>query len=414
MSRELCYEKKLSLLDYAFDLLDSSDSPQDFTLVLHLSKPLTLDDLRAGANSAMKRYPTSGSTIKNRRWVYSSNGRTQLLPINANGEFSIKTFVNERFDLRVDSPVKQVLWNGSDGKTCLVTRFHHTAADGLSAALWLGHQLSVAYGLAKSESSPAPVSELSLRTSSTSVRRSVFAYNGASDPLWTTNYIPSGARRWITINFPATDLQQACRRTRAFTYNDLLATCALEVMAQWNQKHLGPRKHKIGLWLPVNIRIGSTAGFGNGTSRIRLYAKYAPHASLTDKAREVRKQVSWSIKQGEWVVPESPLFTRLPRVVIAPLFNGYLKQPTVDMATGVFSHVDRWAGDAVEAFKYVTQIECVGLLHPRQHLAINGATHQGQIWLTFTYDPALLAVEHARELAAMYEQQIALARKELL
>ncbi|HXQ73935.1 MAG TPA: hypothetical protein VN844_25760, partial [Pyrinomonadaceae bacterium] len=92
----------------------------------------------------------------------------------------------------------------------------------------------------------------------------------------------------------------------------------------------------------------------------------------------------------------------------------YLKQPTVDMATGVFTHADRWAGDAMEAFKYVTRIECVGLLHSRQHLAINAATHQGQTWLTFTYDPALLEAEDVRELARMYEEQIALAREELV
>jgi hypothetical protein len=80
----------------------------------------------------------------------------------------------------------------------------------------------------------------------------------------------------------------------------------------------------------------------------------------------------------------------------------------------VFSHADRWAGDAAEAFKYVTRIECIGLLHPRQHLAINGATHLRETWLTFTYDPALLDAEDVRQLAQMYERQIAIARKELL
>ncbi len=112
-------------------------------------------------------------------------------------------------------------------------------------------------------------------------------------------------------------------------------------------------------------------------------------------------------------MPQVPLFTRLPRSIVAPLLKGYLKQPTVDMATGVFSHAERWAGEAVEAFKYVTRIECVGLLHSRQHLAINGATHQGQTWLAFTYDPALFDEADVRELARMYEQQIELARKEL-
>lgn len=402
--------RQLSQLDYAFDLLDSADTPKDFTIVLCTRHPPSLESLRAGASSAINRYPVSGARIQKRSWLYESNGASKL-PLFANGH-SLESFVNEPFDLRHQAPVKQLLFT-DETETRLVTRFHHAAADGLSAALWLGHQLSVAYGLIEPEVTPTPLADLPLRESTTSVRRSMFAHKGASDPLWTTNYIPSGARRWLTISFPATDLQRGCRRARGFTYNDLLSTCALEVFAQWNQKHDRRRRQKIGLWVPVNIRRQSASGFGNGTSRIRLYARYPPHASLVDKAREIRKQVSWSTANGEWVVPQLPLFTRLPRPVVAPLLNGYLKQPTVDMATGIFSHADRWAGDASEAFKHVTLIECIGLLHSRQHFAINGATHQGQTWLTFTYDPALLNAEDVRELAGMYEQQIARARKEL-
>lgn len=410
MNGPLNREAKLSVLDYAFTLLDSAESPQDFTIILHLRDPPSLEDLRAGAASAMARYPISSCTLKKRSWVHAAQAPS--LPINGNGQPPLECFVNERFDLRRESPVRQVLFV-EDGAR-LVTRFHHAVADGLSAALWLGHQLSVAYGLIEPERIAAPVSEVSLRSSETKVRRSAFAYHGASDPLWTTNYIPSGARQWLTINFPANDLRLAVRRARGFTYSDLLATCTLEVFSKWNRKHAPRQKQQIGLWYPLNIRGNPTAGFGNGTSRIRLYARYPPEAPLSDKAREIRKQVWWATQHGEWVVPKVPLFTRLPRRIVAPLLNGYLKQPTVDMATGVFSHADRWAGDAAEAFKNVTQIECVGLLHSRQHLAINGATHQGQTWLTFTYDPALLDADHARELAGMYEEQIALARKELV
>jgi hypothetical protein len=406
------YQTKLSVLDYAFSLLDSADSPQDFTIILHLQNPPSLEDLRAGAASAMTRFPISGCTLKNRNWTDTTTPPS--LPMNGNGRPSLVRFVNERFDVRRESPIKQVLFADSETEARLVTRFHHTAADGLSAALWLGHQLSVAYGLTKPETVAAVSDEVSLRESESSVRRSIFAYHGASDPLWTTNYIPSGARRWLTLQFPANDLRRGCRQARGFTYSDLLATCTLEVLACWNQKHQSKPQHKIGLWYPLNIRAGSQPFFGNGTSRIRLYARYPPHASLIDKAREIRKQVSWATTYGEWVMPRVPLFTRLPRQIVGPLLNGYLRQPTVDMATGVFSHADRWAGEAAEAFKCVTQIECVGLLHARQRLAVNGATHQGQTWLTFTYDPALLDVEHAREITSMYEEQIAIARKELV
>ena len=402
MSDEFKREKKLSPLDYAFVLLDNVD----FTLLLNLRNPPSLERLRAGAESAMKRFPTSGSIIRNRRWVY------QPEPVFINGGTALDSFTNEHLDLRAGVPVRQLLIP-QEAEACLATRFHHAAADGLSAALWLGHQLSVAYGLTDSESTPASFTDLPLRHSKTSARRSAFAYHGVSDPLWTTNYIPSDTRRWLTINFPAEELQRGCRRARGFTYNDLLAACTLTVLSHWNQKHEPRTTQKIGLWYPLNIRSNSSSGFGNGTSRVRLYARFPRDASLVEKAREVRKQLSWSVAHGEWAVPELPLFTRLPQPIIAPLLNGYLKQPTVDMATAVFSHVDRWAGDAAEAFKYVIRIECVGPLHPRQHLAINGATHQGQTWLTFTYDPALLDAQHARELTQTFAEQIAGARKEL-
>jgi hypothetical protein len=407
MSSTFQHAKKLSTLDYAFDLLDGAHSPQDFAIILQLRKAPSFAALRRGADSATKRFAISGSRIKNRSWIHD----THLSVERMNGQ-STQAFVNERFDLRRQNPVKQIVQAVGD-QVSLVTRFHHAAADGLSAALWLGHQLSVAYGFAEPETAPHKFNELTFRVSANSTRRSSFAFRGASDPLWTTNYIPSGARHWFSIDFPATDLQRGCRKARGFTYSDLLATCVLETLANWNQKHDPKQTQKIGLWYPVNVRSNPGSGFGNGTSRIRLYARFAPGASLIDKAREVRKQVSWSTEHGEWVVPEWPLFTRLPRSIVGPLLNGYLRQPTVDMATAVFSHADRWSGNAAEAFENVTRIECIGLLHTRQHVAINGATHQGRTSLTFTYDPALLDADHARELGRIYEQQLALARKEL-
>ena len=402
MSERVRREKRLTLLDYAFDLIERTD----FTLLLQLNNPPSLERLRAGAESAMKRFPVSGSVLRHRSWVY------QPEPIFINGGTALNSFVNDPFNLRAGVPVKQMFIADESGAR-LVTRFHHAAADGLSAALWLGHQLSVAYGLMECETIPADFTEVALRQSQTSVRRSAFAYNGASDPLWTTDYVPSKTRRWLTISFPVQELQRGCRRARGFTYNDLLAACTLTVLSEWNQRHDHPRSQKIGLWYPLNIRRNPGSGFGNATSRVRVYARFPPGASIAEKAREVRKQLSWSIEHGEWVVPELRLFTRLPRPIVSPLLNGYLKQPTVDMGTGVFSHVERWTGDAATAFEQVTRIECVGPLHPRQHLAINGATHRGETWLTFTYDPALLDAQDARELTQMFEEQIASARKEL-
>jgi hypothetical protein len=164
----------------------------------------------------------------------------------------------------------------------------------------------------------------------------------------------------------------------------------------------------------MNIRSRSFEGFGNGTSRIRLYARYEQSAPLITKAREVRRQISWTTEHGEWAIPEIPLFNRLPDWIVGPGLRRYLNRPSVDMATGVFSHADRWAGEAREAFQHVNRIECVGLLHPRQGLAINGATHRERTWLTFTYDVGLLRATDVDQLVEIYKDQLALARAELL
>lgn len=404
---------RMPLLDVAFHLMDSARSPQDFTLILHLCNAPDVESFYTGAKSAMNRFPTSASCIDGHAWVWRENKHLKLQIVSdSESRAAIERFIDEPFDLRHQPPVRQMLiLNGPTGAS-LVTRFHHAAADGLSAALWLGHQLNVAYGLEKVERERAPFVDLPLRNLSTSVRRSKFAFDGASDRLWTPNSRRSGKRRWITISFAATELQKACRRAGGFTYNDLLATCTLEVLSQWNCAH--SHSVKIGLWMPVNVRREATAGFGNGTSRIRLYARYKSNASFVEKCREVRRQVMWTSKHGEWVVPEIPYFTRLPRPIIGPLLRGYLRLPAVDMATAVFTHAGSWIANAGEAFKHVERIECVGLLHPRQSLALNAATHSGQTWLSITYDPQLFCAAEAQQLAQMYEQQIAHAREELL
>lgn len=374
--------QRLTVLDRAFKLLDDARSPQDFTLILRFDQPPNAEKLAAGANSACECFGIDHQ-------------------INIETRINVERFVNGPFDTY---PIKQML-NG----ITLATRFHHAAADGLSAALWLGHQLSIAHGL----TIPATSAELSLRRPAMSTRRSRFAYDSACEQLWTPNDTRSGERRWATFSFPSSDLRQACRRARGFTYSDLLATCVLETYSEWNQRHTHNGRPKVGLWLPMNIRSRSFAGFGNGTSRVRLYARYPTSSSLVEKARDVRRQVSWTTEHGEWAVPELPLVTRLPDWILRPALRRYLNRPTVDMATGVFSHADRWAGEARDAFKHVERIECVGLLHPRQNLAINAATHREQTWVTFTYDTGLLRATDVDELVAIYKDQLALAREEL-
>lgn len=409
---------RLSTTDFLFHALDDPRRPSDFTLVFHLGEAPRVEALRAGARSARNLYPTTGSRISRGCWVRFEGSGGGVASASADTEeaaaAAVEEFVGGPFDPRAETPVRQLLITGRNGAGArLVTRFHHAAADGLSAAMWLGHQLRVAYGREAPAASASPFRELGLRRHPSPVTRSRFAFPGRSDRLCAAGVESSHTRRWLALCAEASDLRPRCRRAGGFTYNDLLATCALETFSRWNRAHRAGRRGKIGLWLPVNIRRESSAGFGNGTSRIRLYARYDEDAPLADKCREVRRQVSWSLRRGEWAVPEKSALTSLPLRAASALLRVHLRRPRVDMSTGVFSHAERWAGQGDEVFRRVEKIECIGQLHERHCVAVNGATHDGRTWLTFTYDPGLLPPDDARRLVEVYQEQLELARREL-
>jgi hypothetical protein len=114
------------------------------------------------------------------------------------------------------------------------------------------------------------------------------------------------------------------------------------------------------------------------------------------------------------VVPRIPLLQKLPKRLLGRALSFYLNRSSVDMATGVFSHADSWANGAGEVFQTIERIEAIGLLHPRQSVAINGTTLRGQTSLTLTYDSGLLTTAEAARLTDLYQQQIVKAHEELV
>jgi len=230
--------------------------------------------------------------------------------------------------------------------------------------------------------------------------------------LWARHAEASRARRWRTIEIAGADLREGCRRVADFSYNDLLATCALQLFTKWNRLHGNGQRSRVGLWLPVNIRPRSVAGFGNGTSRIRLYAHDDDRASMLEKCREVRRQIFWSNRHGEWAVPEKFPLASWPAWATNPLVRAYCNRPGIDMGTGVFSHVETAAGETAEVLEHVEKIESIGLLHARHSLAINGITRGARTWLTFTYDPGLLSDDDIDRMVEIYQEQLDAARRE--
>jgi hypothetical protein len=402
----------LSTIDLLFKAVETRERSSDFALVFHLKRSPDIESLRLGALSARNLFPTTGSYLNGKVWSRCEHSEEGIELVSRNETETVATVeesLSRQMDLRHQLPVQQLAIMIC-GKVILVTRFHHVAADGFSAALWLQHQLSVARGLLAPVLSARPYQQAILRRHSAPVRQSKFAFGKPSSGLWTTKASVGLVRRWSTFDIAVADLRKLTR-AKGLSYNDLLATCALEVFAEWNQKK--EHDQRIGLWLPVNIRQKGSSRFGNGTSRIRLFRRYSSNDSIVEKCLEVRRQIRWSLKHGEWSVPDRPFFTRLPLSIGGPILRTYLNRPGVDMATGVFTHVEKWSNAEDHAFDDLDRIESVGQLHKQHALSINAVTLRERTWFTFTYNAARLSSTDVQRLIDMYQVQIELARKEI-
>ena len=116
----------------------------------------------------------------------------------------------------------------------------------LSAALWLGHQLNVAYGLEEVELERAPFVDLPLRKLPTSVRRSKFAFDGASDRLWTPNAEPSGARRWIDDRLSGFGASESVQASRWIYVQRSARNVHARSPSRWNSKHGNDTEKRLG------------------------------------------------------------------------------------------------------------------------------------------------------------------------
>lgn len=403
----------MSTLDAVSWVMDRQERPLDFTLILYSSRFPDAEALRAGACSARNRYPVTASTIEGADWVRRADPTPdfaqQAAPSDDAARDILQEWIDSPLDLRAHVPARQLLLVREDGGTSiLATRFHHAAADGRSAGMWLTHQFDVASGNEPPVADSKPFEPPALRV--TPNGGGAKGRRRPREPLWHRPGRRSRSRRWRTIQFACGNLRRRVRETSAFTYNDVLAAAALETCIHWNRRQSRDGT-RVGLWLPVEIRKAPRASFGNGTSRIRVDAPFELDDAFRTKCCRVHESISRAMRSGEWRVPDTVAVLRLPSPLMRPLLRGYLSRPWADVGTAAFSHVEhangRLNGIAVDT------IECVGPLHHRHACAIYGVTRGESTWLTFTYDPALLTDADVDAMAASYRERIGTAEREL-
>ncbi len=399
----------LSPLDLVSAKLHRDERSMDFALVVRFagSGPGKAA-LRAGAQSACHTFPSSGSKVVGRcwEWIEDDSALTECVVASSTaGREAMEHFVDAPFDPHEGRPVRQMLVVEADsGDVRLVTRLHHCAFDGISAGLWLMVQLSVAAGTMPAVDEVQPWTPPVLRQHDAPVRRSAYAFGGPSGRVWSDTRRSSPQRRWQTLSLEAAPIRAAANATPEVTYNDVLASSWLEALIRWNEGH-GARNDNLGLWLPTNIRQQPFAGFGNGSSRIRVYGRWSLDASPQQRCTSFREQVAWSKAHGEWHVPADSPLLRQPDWLLVPVLRAVLGRPWVDMGSSVFSHVEQ-VGTASALLPMVRDTQWVSMLHHRFPVGIVGATLGTETSLSLTWDPAMISDEHAEALLESYRQVV--------
>lgn len=399
----------LSPLDLVSAKLHRDSRPLDFAVIVRFEGDGPgAQALREGAASAVRAFPPSGSVVEARAWVWQGvpvdMSVADVLDVAA-GRMVMEAFIDKGFDPHTCPPVKQLLLHEvTGGAVRLVTRFHHSAFDGMSAAMWLLIQLSVATGRMSPVTAVQAWSAPPLKSHDAPVRKSRYARTGPSGRLWSQARACSHRRRWATVSLDAVPLRAAMGCLEGATYNDLLASSWLETTMRWNAAH-GAASNKMGLWLPTNIRQNPFGGFGNGSSRIRVYGRWSSDATAVQRCTLFREQVAWSKAHGEWHIPTDSALLRQPDWLLVPVLRAVLGRPWVDMGSTVFSHVEQ-IGTAAAVLPMVRETEWVTMLHARFPVGLVGATLDHTTSLSLSWDPGMMADAHAHEILSLFEATV--------
>lgn len=401
-----------SRLDHISLLAERPERPLDFAALVRLGPDApSAAALREGAASAYRAFPRASCRLQEDRWapVEPPIPEEARLADAAALQARVEAEVETPLDPRAGAPLEELILE-SEGRTYLLVRCHHAAADGLSLLWWVDHQLRVARG-------EPPVPDLARRAGGLELlqhasprRKNHFAHAGASRTLWRRGAEPSRRRRVLCLELDADRIRGKLgpRGSRGCSYNDLLAAAALMAAEQHQRAHGAPTD-RLSLWFPVDIRATPFVGFGNGASRVRIYHRNPGEGTVLDLALRVREQLEAARAEGEWFVPtDHPLFSMPDWVVLA-----YLRRPWVDMGSLLYSHVERPSPLDTDLLPGAEGLKTIATLDRRHPIGLAAVTLRGKTHVSFTWDPAQLFEEDVTRIIDFYAEALSQAEEAL-
>ena len=279
----------LGTLDLVCRAMDSPLRPLDYALLLHFRQPPDGARLRKGALSARNLYPVTGSSIEGRKWrrlEAPEHGLTIAEAEGGNTDGAIREFLRVPFRLDRETAGSPVVDPGQEQSrpSC----HSHASRRGGSA-----QHADVGPSPVASRFGPGPVRG---------------AYGAFRAPQVAPTRRAAHRRPLRRTGDDATRSGRARRRSRPNAIGRQLRIRASELpgtftraekalhittscsSARWIRCTGGTAStaqpgRKTGVWLPMNIREDAFRGFGNGTSRIRVYRRFAGDDTLQSKCR---------------------------------------------------------------------------------------------------------------------------------
>lgn len=375
----------MDFLDFSFDSMDTEERFLDFVLVSGLKKTApNFEALNRGASRAFHCFPKAACKIQGYNWKKDQKDwsiRFIELGVSENLHDTIKLLIQERIVLSQERGIRQYYITQNE-KVTLVTRFHHAVGDFMSLMQFMHVQFF--------ENSPYKVEKkLEMHKHPWPKIKSAYAYQKPSHQLGIDGALsPSKNREWNQLQLEIPNFNW--KEKFGFTYNDYLTAIVLKSMKEWEIERTKDPGRRICLWLPVNIRKHPFEGFGNGSSRLKIYNRYPIDMSVSVLALKIREQVKWNRVKGVWNTPTR--IPKLPKKMMKGILTLYSKKPGSDLGSSVFSHAEKYTGfeDLVASF---SSVEVVSQLLYHYGMCLAASTFEGKTFITTTWDAGAISEE---------------------
>ena len=396
---------KRNLIDFSFEALDSPERRLDFAFITKLKSQITIEELYTGAELAFKCFPKSNGYIKNYDYI-PCREKWEIEQASCESKDTKKVigdFLQKPLQLHKERGVKQ-LYLLSNKELYLVTQMHHSLGDAMSFFSWLYVQVT---------RKTFPNKPLKIKKHKQPIRKSIYSHNKPCLIFGQKNKPTSNQRDWASFSLDKPSKSQLKKfYENSFSYNDLLCAIVFKALREYNQIH-NLSNERNGIYLPMNIRSNFYEGFGNGSSRIKIYDKFSPQCSYKDTAQNIREQIKWCQQNGMWHIPEIlPITSHLPKIFHKALVKAYARLKHQDFCSFIFSHLER-LGNLTELLNNFSETTIISQLYKTYPMALSALTFENKTVFSSTWDKSRLSQNEIDLFFSLIREKKKVAFKEL-